>query len=341
MIEPDKPKPFSEIQPGDIKKVGPVVLERFSAFAKVNERNLDGLLPSLHMRHTEGTSLTTLGKELGVPQSVLSNIFGYYSYSVRSPRDGLVLTWQLNKAEQRRKLSDAWNKPGVRERRKAIMGPIYASERYREALSESMKAAWETPAYRNSVLPSIKRHLDELRANPTTRKNMAEGTRRYAFNEGNLARQNTPTLRGQRNDLPFYSLSAWEANLARVIISSARSYIVRHSSRLTVPPDIQTQYKVGKVTEWSIDFLTTNEEGNLVAYELMAHPSETPLGLLKARLFREQYPSIELKLITSKDYYAMQREWASIINADSRFSGWETVKDNWMTNPQKYRYQPS
>lgn len=340
MSELDKPKPFSEIQPGDIKQVGPVVLDRFRAFAEANEWNLDGVLPGLHERHTQGTSLTALGKEVGVFKSILSNIFGYYGYPVRSPRDGLVLVWQQAKEEQRKKLKDAWNKPGAKERRVANMRSTYDSDEYRAALSQGMKAAWRTQEYRDHILPPLRKHLDELRENPSTRKRMAEGTRRYVFKEENLTKQNTPTLRGQRNDIPFYSLSSWEANLARVIISSGRPYTVRSSSRLAVPPDIQTKYKVGEVTGWSIDFLIINEEGNLVAYELMAHPRETPIGLLKAQLFKDQYPSIELKLITSKAYYDMQRVWAPIINADPRFSGWETSKDNWKTNPDKYQHRP-
>ncbi|MEM5797492.1 MAG: hypothetical protein QXD72_02440 [Candidatus Aenigmatarchaeota archaeon] len=89
------------------------------------------------------------------------------------------------------------------------------------------------------------------------------------------------------------------------------------------------------VTEISIDFVTTTPRGDIVLYEIMAHPLEDPLGYVKLEMLIQQYP-VDVRMVDEKFYKRLRRHFEERINATPFLSGWETKQDNLRTNPQKY-----
>lgn len=132
----------------------------------------------------------------------------------------------------------------------------------------------------------------------------------------------------------MFSQSAWEANLARIIISSGRAFLFQEVFRLEVSPIYQEQ--LPHPTDFALDFLTLDRRGKWVGYEIMAHPLEKPVGWLKAELFQQQYPDIRLVLVTGRFYQRLKRHFEEKINNDPHFIGWENHKDNLANNPQKW-----
>ena len=83
-----------------------------------------------------------------------------------------------------------------------------------------------------------------------------------------------------------------------------------------------------------MDVLTRNSRGKLEGYQILPRPQEK--SYIKAELLREQY-GVKLTIITEERYERIESWFKEKIENDSRFSGWETKKDNIKTNPKKYR----
>ncbi|MDO8618373.1 MAG: hypothetical protein Q7R49_00330, partial [Candidatus Daviesbacteria bacterium] len=96
------------------------------------------------------------------------------------------------------------------------------------------------------------------------------------------------------------------------------------------------RYKMPATSIYHADFVTQSPQGHIRAIEIMVHPHKYPFGLAKVEMFKEQYPYIPIKLITSHYYGLLERRYRASIEADSHFCGWETKDDNLYTNPEKY-----
>ena len=149
-------------------------------------------------------------------------------------------------------------------------------------------------------------------------------------NQGNYF---VPTIKGYRGDLHLVTYSAWEANVARVILYFGREMVSQVPLRLNVP-ELYKDFFNSDVTDVHIDFITRDRKGNIKVYEIMAHPLEFERDWIKLELSAEQY-GIKIVPITSKFYKRLENKFRDKINLDSKFSGWETASDN-IINPEKY-----
>lgn len=114
-----------------------------------------------------------------------------------------------------------------------------------------------------------------------------------------------------------------------------RDFHTREPLRLSVPPEFQDSFTTDRA-EKGVDFITFDPRGNLLIYEIMAHPKEDPIGWIKLELLANQYPGIRIRPILPNLYRNVQRHFAERINSDPRFCGWETQRDNLRDNPNKY-----
>ena len=179
--------------------------------------------------------------------------------------------------------------------------------------------------FRSISIP-IRSHAEATRANwqdPEFRQRNAEGVRQVRLNPANLVRYHLPTISGERWDVGF-TQSAWEANLARILHLIGRENLIHEVLRLSN----------GHFFE--LDFLTINPRGNLVGYEIMAHPLENPEGWAKLERVITEYPYITFRVIDHRFYRRLERRFTERISLDPRFAGWEERGDNLRTNPQKY-----
>ena len=84
-----------------------------------------------------------------------------------------------------------------------------------------------------------------------------------------------------------------------------------------------------------MDFVVRDPRGNIVLYEIVAHPLENPVGYAKLEMLIHQYP-VDVRTIDRRFYDRLRKRFEDGINRDPLLSGWETLEDNLRTNPRKY-----
>lgn len=221
---------------------------------------------------------------------------------------GIKARWQDQDFRQRSAVATSavlraqWQNPEFRRRQIEDTKTRWADDDYREKVRKGSKAKWQEPEFR---------------------ARMGEITRQTRINPDYIGRFVLPTIYGNRQDIG-YAQSAWEANLTRVIMMSGREYIQREPLRLVG----------GSIL--SVDFITIDGRNRMVAYEIMAHPKEDPDGWIKLENAVDQYPYIVFRVVDARFYERLRRRFQGRINVDTRFAGWESIKDSLRTNPQKY-----
>lgn len=207
-----------------------------------------------------------------------------------------------------------------------------------------IQALWADKDYRNKKAAASAIILKQTRQQPDFAKKQVAGIRRkfedsdFRTRHSEAARKNAvlPTIFGYRSDIDMFAKSAWEANIARVLQFTGRDFTQGFELLLTIPPEYQDLFKTSR-TSFTPDFMIVNGNRQIAAYEIMAHPFKDPFASAKLRIAVEQYGSqIRISVITKRFYRRLEKVFSSAINADSRFSGWETEKDNLRTNPYKY-----
>lgn len=144
-----------------------------------------------------------------------------------------------------------------------------------------------------------------------------------------------PTIYGARADLDFVALSTWEANFARVLKYVGRDFLAHEQLTLTVPEEFRNKI-ASETTTFDVDFLTITPRGNIVLYEIMAHPLEDPVGWAKLEIASQQYGGLDIRPVLPRFYETLEDSFKDKVNSDTRFKGWETGDDNLRTNPNKF-----
>lgn len=208
-----------------------------------------------------------------------------------------------------------WEDSDFRTSTQARMVVLHEDSEFQAAHAERMARRWENDDYRAKVTEAL-RQATEARIQ--------------------LGQLPLESIHGLRRDVEFYAFSTWEANLARVLTYMGWTYDVRTPFELEIPTEFQELYNMPDISVFYIDFVTVSPKGGIKANEIMVHPRKNPRGWVKVELFREQYPDIPLRLITGRYYEILERRYRSLIEADSRFCGWETKDDNLYTNPARF-----
>ncbi len=217
-----------------------------------------------------------------------------------------------------------WQDPEFRKRNAEATGSTLRAKwqepEYRRGQIEASKARWRDDGYRERVADGIRAKWQE----PEYREKMSEVARQTRLDPRNIGRYSLPTIHGDRWDVGF-AQSAWEANLGRVIRLSGRDYLQHESLRL----------ESGSL--YDIDFLTIDGRNRMVAYEIMVHPLEDPVGWSKLEEVIKQYPDIAFRIVDRLYYGRLRKRFRARVNNDDRFAGWEVKGDNLRTNPAKYQ----
>lgn len=327
---------MAELSPNHLKGMGRLTIQKLTAFEQVLlERGEQGLLDWLRKNAQNG--INPLAKQIGLNNKTLGKFYDQLGI----PRPSLA---EVN----RRILKAHWQDPDFVERHAEWSRQSLQERRQDEAFQghrlAGLRKKWEDPDYREARAEFLRRKRLDPDFNDRMNKAIIKArqdpaykeiTRRRRLNPNNIANYTLPTIQGERRDIGFYAQSAWEANIARVLMYCGRAFYSREAFRLSVPPEYQDTF-TADITEMSVDFITLDPRGNLQAYEIMAHPAEYSIGWMKLKLLIEQYPYLDVRPIIPKFYRAIRRHFQKRINADSRFAGWETKKDNLRNNPSKY-----
>ena len=239
-----------------------------------------------------------------------------------------------HKNMQGKKFRELLENPDFMEKRLEGIKRKWEDPRFREMQSEKMKKQWEDPQFRERLAESHKKALSEKWRDPRFREKMVEAARGARLNPENMDKYYLPTIRGYRKDIDFYAQSAWEANLARVFMYCRREFSIGEVFRLKVPEKYKGMFESG-VTEKRVDFMVEDPRGNMILYEIMAHPLENPVGYAKLELLIQQHP-VKIRTIDGKSYARLRRHFENKINNTPGLSGWEAKDDNLRTNPGKY-----
>lgn len=237
-----------------------------------------------------------------------------------------------------------WQDPEYRAKKAHELLALMQDPEVRARIAAANRAKWQDPEFRarnaernRAMLAKFRldpewraKNLAGVRASwaerwndPDFRARMAEVGRQTRLNPDYLNRWVVPTIHGERWDIG-HAQSAWEANLARVLRFVGRQVSYRQSFRLA-DNDI-----------FELDFLTVDDRGRLVGYEIMAHPVEYLDGWDKLEQVIEQYPEIVFRIVDEHFYRRLESRFAQRINEDPQFAGWEHTGDNLRTNPDKF-----
>lgn len=226
---------------------------------------------------------------------------------------------------------ERWQDPKFRARmveiRRQDLLKRWLDPEFRVIATEAGRAGlirkWQDPEFRARRAQDSTRALRERWQDLNYRAKMVEVARKTRMNPQYADRWVVPTIHGHRWDIGF-TQSTWEANLARVLKFVGREVVVREPLRLSDD------------TIFELDFLTLDNRGNLVGYEIMAHPLEIPDGWDKLEKVISEYSEISFRIVDEKFYRRLTRSFAARINLDSTFAGWENKQDNLRNNPNKY-----
>lgn len=243
--------------------------------------------------------------------------------------EGMKTTWQdpefrIRNAEG---IRANWQDPEFRKRHAEGNRRLWEDPEYKRRMGEIGKTTLERlrqdPEWRARNLAGVRASWAERWQNPDFRTRMFEVHRQIRLDPRYLNRWVLPTIYGERWDVG-YAQSAWEANVARVLNFVGRTVSLREPLRL-IDNNI-----------FEVDFLSIDNQGRLVGYEIMAHPGEDPEGWDKLESAINQYPEITFRVVDRKFYRRLEKRFAKRINLDPRFAGWENGADNLRINPDKY-----
>lgn len=242
---------------------------------------------------------------------------------------GIKAKWQdpEYRAKKAQELLNLWGDPEFRSKKAQELANLKQDPGYRKRHAERNRAMLARlrldPAWRAKNLAAVRASWAERWSDPEFRARMAEVGRQTRLNPDYLNRWVVPTIHGERWDIG-HAQSAWEANLARVLRFVGRQVSYRQSFRLA-GNDI-----------FELDFLTVDNRGRLVGYEIMAHPVEYLDGWDKLEQVIEQYPEIVFRIVDEHFYRRLESRFAQRINGDPQFAGWEHTGDNLRTSPDKF-----
>lgn len=243
---------------------------------------------------------------------------------------------------------------------------------YRKRMSEIQRERWEDPEFREKISERTRRNHPilmqaqrELRRNPSHRDKLTTELRQRTlalwqdpeftalqkerhkakwqdpeYREKMLKiilnpdrKTGIPSIHGFRSDVGYYALSTWEANIARMLKLVGRDYLTKVEFKLYVTDEHRDIFDALETTFFA-DFLTVDNRGRTIIYEIMAHPFENPDGWAKLELAKLQHPEIIIRAIDRNMYRRLQRNFKDKINQDQRFSGWEKYGYNLRTHPE-------
>lgn len=225
--------------------------------------------------------------------------------------------------------------PDYRERRSRVFRELLQDEEFQQKRLSGLLERWSDPEFRNEQSERASQTITRLNQDPEHLKKAAEGIRRLRAEPGSSERFHLPTIQGYRKDIGYFALSAWEANVARVLKYVGREYYPKENFLLEVPAEFKDLFYFD-VTQFTVDFIVEDPRGNLVAYDLIAHPYEDPVGYAKADMFAKQHPEVNLHIVDEGMYSRLKNLFADKINTSPELCGWETSNDNLRTNPAKY-----
>lgn len=213
-----------------------------------------------------------------------------------------------------------------------MLGERWQDLEFRRRVNKGMKSMWQDAGFRQRQSDATRRVWQD----PEFRKRIAAEGVRARFDPSMADRYHLPTIHGFRGDIGFYAQSMWEANFARILLHLGVQFYTREAFHLKVPEKYQNVLKMEE-TVLQIDFVVEDKRRNLILYEIMAHPTEEPIGWCKLQMLKEQYPGLRIRVVTEKYYKRLMRRFKERINSDPKLCGWETYEDNLRTNPNKYR----
>ena len=196
--------------------------------------------------------------------------------------------------------------------------------------AEGVRENWKDPRFRARNAEGVRENWKD----PRFRARQAEGVRRARLDPENIGKYYLPTIHGYRSDIGLDAQSTWEANFARVLVYCGREFYSGEVFRLRVPEEHRELFNSDE-TEMRIDYVVRDNRGNLVLYEIMAHPLKDPIGYVKLEMLMNQYPA-DIRIIDGKFYRRLKRHFEGRINNFEGLAGWETSRDNLRTSPGKY-----
>ncbi len=243
------------------------------------------------------------------------------------------------RSEVRDKISAAmqkhWDDPEFREKQLAVIIPALLKEEAQQKRIAGLRQRWSDPEFRAVQSEISRRTITRLNETTDQLAKAAEGIRKLRAEPDGAERFHLPTIQGYRRDIGYFAQSAWEANFARILKCQGREFYPKESFILAVSEQHQHLFKY-EVTQYTVDFIVENQSCDLVVYELLAHPLEDPVGIVKAQMFKDQYPEIKLHIVNERFYLKLKRRFEKVINKSKDFCGWENGKDNLYNNPSKY-----
>jgi AraC-like DNA-binding protein len=222
------------------------------------------------------------------------------------------------------------NAEGVRQ----MLHERWKDEDFRERHAEGVRLNWKDEDFRKRNAEGVRQMLHERWKDEDFRERHAEGVRKARHNPQNHGRYYIPTISGYREDLKLHANSSWEANLGRAILFTGREMSYQVPLKLKVNEEHRDLFNL-ETTETSIDYLTTDNRGNLIGYEIIAHPLESNVDWAKIEMVSEQY-SVRVVPVTKRVYQRIEQRFRKRIEESEVFIGWEDSNDNLKTNPGKY-----
>lgn len=267
--------------------------------------------------------------------------------------DGLSHIYEGEKGETlKQKRREQMSTPEARQRNRELMQRLHtnpefqdkqlqglmevlADEEFQQRRLAGLKKKWEDPEFRAKKSTQMSQLATRLNSDPEHLRKAAEGIRKLRANPESAERFVLPTIQGYRRDIDYFAQSAWEANVARVLMYQGKQFYPKESFMLEVYAKYQDLFKFG-IAQYTVDFIVEEGNGDLVAYEILAHPLEDPVGIAKAEMFAQQYPDLRIHIIDGKEYEELKKQYSMTINESADFCGWETNKDNLRNSPSKY-----
>lgn len=336
------------------------------------QNGIDGIsvIDYLFLEHQRGRSFRDLEREvMGISHVLIAKILKIYGLPILTREEAIHRKWREDEEfrlrhkkaaesmwrdpEYREKMLSAnrrlWEDQDYRQRHGASVRRLWEDEEFRRRNMDGVKRNWQNPEFRekmNTIIknrwkdPDFRRKILESsrksrRDNPDYEKRRIEATRRARLDPNNIGKYALPTISGYRRDIDFIAQSTWEANFARVLMYCNRDFYTKEIFRLNVPDCYRHLFRSGETEMW-IDFVTSDNRGSIVLYDIVAHPLEEPAGIAKMDMLRHQYPDLNVRIIDEETYERFRDYFEGKINDDMRFRGWETYQDNLRTSPQKY-----
>jgi hypothetical protein len=158
-----------------------------------------------------------------------------------------------------------------------------------------------------------------------------KGSASYTF--GKTQYNNTVVSHGGvRADIGYFVRSTWEANLARVFMYLGEPFQYEPERfTLEITPFYREVFPDQDKTTYLPDF----KNGHYYEVKGTFDTTDGLKTMAKLLMFMEQYGA-EIEIVDRPRYKLLEKEFKDKIDADPRFCGWETPKDNLKTNPGKF-----